>query len=60
MPFPLAADTAGHAVWWWILGIVAVIGLIWWWSAAAGSRSRVGAANRKEGEDRPKHDGDSE
>ncbi|HVB11356.1 MAG TPA: hypothetical protein VNM16_13455 [Bacillota bacterium] len=47
MPLPLAADTAGHAVWWWILGIVAVIGLIWFWSSAAGSRSRVGAANAK-------------
>ncbi len=42
MVFTLATTPADHSVWWWILGIVAVIGMIWWWSAAAGSRVEVG------------------
>lgn len=40
--FNLAAATAGHAVWWWLLGIVAVIGIIWWWSTATTARARIG------------------
>jgi hypothetical protein len=39
----LAASMTGPRVWWWVLGIAAVIGLIWWWSAAASTRSHATA-----------------
>ena len=42
MVITLATTAPDHSVWWWILGIVAAIGVIWLWSAASGARIRVG------------------
>jgi hypothetical protein len=69
MVFTLATTAADHSVWWWILGIVAVIGMIWWWSAASGARMEVGTPSAeprppesdkqdaKSGSDQPKGKG---